>query len=299
MIFYKYQHLEKHLDRPELSGLLEGTLTIQPKLDGSNCQIWMEDGKLVISSRNHILGNHKDNHGCYQTLKNDARFIEFFKANTDVKLIGEWLVPHSIKYREDAYKKLYVFDGIKIGSENGTGQAEYIDYGGLQSHLTSYEISHVPYGQMNAKDWDKSYKTMIQMCPEFNWLLPNPETDEGEGIVVKNYGYTNPFGRKVWCKVINEEFYKLKGQKKPKIHVSKDYTIEKNFVEQHLTGHLLSKQLHKLGEFDRKRTGEYIRSCQLEFVEDFVGVEDNVDVKILNNIVAQYARNYLMDCNLL
>lgn len=302
MKFYKYQHLERDLKCKELTGILSGTLTIQPKLDGSNCQIWMENGKLVISSRTRVLGNGNDNAGCYQALKNDQRFIDFFTANPDVKLIGEWLVPHTIKYKPEAYGKLYIYDAIKIDSENEQGHALYVPYWLTRTALESCGIDHVPDLVINAEDWDHSYKQIIDLRrDEFNWLLPNPETDEGESIVVKNYGYTNPFGRKVWCKVINEEFYALKKEKKPKDRVRsvKNASIELAFIEKNLTAHLLSKQLHKLGEFERKRIGEYIRSCQLEFIEDFVTEQDDVDCKVLNNLIAHEARQYLMSEGLL
>ncbi len=294
MKFYKYQHLERDLNGKETQGLLNGMLTIQPKLDGSNCQIWMENGKLKISSRTRVLSAIQDNAGCYQALKNDHRFIDFFTAYPDVKLIGEWLVPHTIKYKPEAYRKLYIYDGIRVDSENEQGHAEYIEYSTLSIFLYEYDIEHVPYLHTNAYSWHKEYFS----TPEFNWLLPDPETDEGEGIVIKNYGYSNPFGRKVWCKVINEEFYKLKKEKKPKDRVrsAKNAEAEQAFLQANLTTHLLSKQLHKMGEFERKRIGEYIRSCQLEFSEDF---PNDLDVKVLNNLIAHEAREYLKELKLI
>ena len=54
-----------------------------------------------------------DNYHFYEQLHKDIRFIEFFQKYPHVRIFGEFLVPHQIKYYEkDVWKKFYVFDVV-------------------------------------------------------------------------------------------------------------------------------------------------------------------------------------------
>ena len=300
MQFRKYQHIENDLNNRDCSGILKGTITIQPKLDGSNCQMWLEDGKLTISSRNKVLSETEDNHNCYKSLINDIRYHKFFNDHPHIKLIGEWLVPHTVKYISEACKKFYVFDAIEFGSENEEGHATYYSYHNLVELLSEYNLEYVPYITLMDELFIKllpNILTYSPYIPTFNFLLEPSGECKGEGIVIKNYDYKNPFGRSVWCKLINYEFYKQKDSKrkeqKPKVY--KDYEKEIVLLRQ-LTDHLLSKQLNKLESKDNTRLGEYIKSCQAEFKEDFIDVYEinPFDMKYLNNKIAHRAKEYFM-----
>lgn len=304
----KYQHLENNFNIKALVGLLaDDTVLIQPKLDGSNCQMYMENGELVITSRNNILSLTFDNAGCYNTLIHEQKYKDFFNDYPNIKLAGEWLVCHKIKYNPDAYRKFYVFDAIYLDSEDEDGKADYMPYDELSLLLDEYNIEHVPHiyiythtlKEQLAKDPNLLFTSNLELS---NYLIDS-DVPMGEGIVVKNYNYKNPFGRSVWCKVINTEVFKQKVNKPKQI---KSYDFESKFVDENLNEHLLSKCYYKLaidGQLDKKLIGDYIKLCQNEFLEDFSQpyiLENKItdfNHKAVNNMVAQESIKYIRSLN--
>ena len=294
--FRKYQHVENNLHSKECQGLLDGVIVIQPKLDGSNCQIWMEDDDLIICSRNNVLSLSKDNHKCYQMLFNNERLKNFFRENSNLKLVGEWLAPHRVKYKEDAYYKFYVFDVIYL-DDDMNGASRYMDYIDAAIILDSFGLSHVPYVVTESPVFPISTSIMNwfdkasnNFKPSFeNFLCEESDDFICEGIVVKNYAYRNPFGHQVWCKIINEKFYKQqRAIQKEKIVI--DDSKEALFVSENITDHLLFKKLDEFKDLDIKKTGQFIRACQLEFLDDFKEKVVDLNIKSINNNIAKYAK---------
>lgn len=105
--FRKYQHLER-LDTQEVEGILDGTVHVFPKIDGTNASIWSSenDGLIRAGSRNRELSLESDNAGFYKWVIDNidtSRKWDIFDTFPNWVLYGEWLVPHSLKtYREDA-----------------------------------------------------------------------------------------------------------------------------------------------------------------------------------------------------
>ena len=109
MEFRRYQKIHR-LGAEENEGILDsGRCYVQEKIDGANTQIWMKDGKLCIGSRNQELGDKSFN-GFKQYVENHEGIRAFFVTNPEYRLYGEWLVRHTIAYKETAYKKFYLFD---------------------------------------------------------------------------------------------------------------------------------------------------------------------------------------------
>lgn len=61
--FYKYQHVER-LGTTETNGIEMGMCYIFPKIDGTNSQLWFNEG-LQAGSRNRHLEVENDNAGFY------------------------------------------------------------------------------------------------------------------------------------------------------------------------------------------------------------------------------------------
>ena len=122
MEFNRYQHVER-FGNEEVDGIDIGTCYIFPKIDGTNVSVWVEDcedgwKKIQSGSRNRVLDEEKDNAGFCKWVNIQITFPEFFKRYPTFKLYGEWLVPHSLKtYREDAWRKFYVFDVVEKTEE--------------------------------------------------------------------------------------------------------------------------------------------------------------------------------------
>jgi hypothetical protein len=114
-MFQRYPHLEK-LGNIEVEGIEFGNCHVFPKLDGANASIWWENDdyghcEAAFGSRNRQLTLDNDNAGFMATMKDNENVTEFFHFHPGKRLYGEWLVPHTLKdYRDDAWKKFYVFD---------------------------------------------------------------------------------------------------------------------------------------------------------------------------------------------
>ena len=100
MEFLKYQHVER-FGNPETNGIENGMCYVFPKIDGTNAQLWWDNsvygGRLMAGSRNRKLELDNDNAGFYDWACNQDRHFEFFRKYPNLRLYGEWLVPHSLK----------------------------------------------------------------------------------------------------------------------------------------------------------------------------------------------------------
>lgn len=194
MEFKKYQHI-KRFGHDDVKGIEIGVVYIFPKIDGTNGSIWYENGELQFGSRNQYLGQGGDNQGFRKALCDDSRLHNFFKDNPDLRLYGEWLVPHTFKgYRDNAWNKFYVFD-VKNDYLD-----VYLHYDQYSKLLEKYDIDYIP---AMVAVVNPSYK-YLEDAVDANKYLTNGEI--GEGIVIKNYNFINKYGNVVWAKIVRQEF---------------------------------------------------------------------------------------------
>ena len=230
MNYNKYQHIER-LGSAEVEGILEGLCYVFPKLDGTNSQLWWNNG-LKAGSRNRELSVESDNAGFYNWALTQSNILSFFENRPDLKLYGEWLVPHTLKnYNSNAWRNFYVFDVIR---EDGS----YLPYEEYNALLLFYAIPTIP---VLAIKTNPSLSELNSIVSENKYL-----TSEGigEGIVIKNYNYTNKYGRKTWAKVIADEFKVQKGTSTKDI--SEQKPIEFQIVETFVTEAFVRKELAKI-----------------------------------------------------
>ena len=129
MEFKQYQHIER-FGTMEVEGIEIGTCHVFPKIDGTNGSVWMENDSVWCGSRKRPLTIESDNAGfligIYET---EERFKSFFIMYPNIRLFGEWLVPHSLKtYWDDAWRKFYVFDVVQdlLGEEPSGEKFKYL-----------------------------------------------------------------------------------------------------------------------------------------------------------------------------
>src|SRR4051812_35005769 len=93
------------LGKEEVEGILSGLCHIQEKVDGANTSIWLaENGELKMASRTRILGDEEFN-GFVPWVKAHPLIEDYLRNNPKHRLYGEWLVRHTIAYKETAYRK--------------------------------------------------------------------------------------------------------------------------------------------------------------------------------------------------
>lgn len=234
--YKKYQHVEK-LGSTEVEGIEIGYCYIFPKIDGTNSHLWMdEDGKLQCGSRNRVLSLDKDNAGFMEWATTNPRIITVMQALyckwPGCHVYGEWLVPHTLKtYKADAWRRFYIFDIVK---KDGT----YVKYEKYKDILDrcGYEDYIVPLRIIKNPKPENFYQ-----CLDENKYLINDDAGIGEGIVIKNYDFTNKFGRQTWAKLVTSDF-KQKHIKTMGAPVSSGTAyVEESIVDDFLTVDIIEK----------------------------------------------------------
>jgi RNA ligase len=203
MTFIRYPHLERFGNTP-VENIEFGITHIFPKLDGTNASLWREehDGvpDFIIKggSRNRVVTLDNDNQGFLMAiLKNEKPYVDFFIDHPTYILYGEWLVPHTIKnYREDAWRRFWIFDVY----DRSTGK--FLPYEVYQPLLEAAGLDYIPCIKMYKNG---SYDNFLHEAKNnAGFLLP--EGGVPEGIVIKNYNWTNKFQEVTWAKIVLSEF---------------------------------------------------------------------------------------------
>lgn len=180
------------LGKDEVDGILEGICYIQEKVDGANTSIWIEEGiGLMLGTRTRILTTHEEFNGFVPYVMMHEGIKALLEVHPTYRLYGEWLVKHTISYKETAYKKFYLFDIY----DNATG--EYLPTLQVESLAEVHQIEMVPRCAVFTSPTPEAIKELVGKS-KFG--------DRGEGVVIKNYDFRNKFGDLVFAKLVSNEF---------------------------------------------------------------------------------------------
>lgn len=241
MEFIKYQHVERFgTDQTEHIEL--GECYVFPKLDGTNASVWMAEGRLCFGSRNRRLSLDADNAGFMSWGVTSVALLDYFKANPTHRLFGEWLVPHAISnYRDDAWRRFYVFDVVVPDETNDRGY-KHLHYDAYRTGLEAHGLDYVPPLAIMR---NASYDQLVEQLPQNVFLLKDG-TGSGEGVVLKRYGFVNKYGRETWAKLVTSEFK----EKHAKIHgppiKNGEAMVEEVIADKYVTTALVEKELAKI-----------------------------------------------------
>ena len=235
MQYRSYQHIEK-LGNKAVEGILKGRCSLQPKIDGTNGVVWLgDDGIVHAGSRKRDLTLDNDNAGFYNTIIHNENIKSYLLEHPDHYLYGEWLVPHTIKYYDpSAWKHFYVFDVY-------SDERCYIPYDEYSKELDKFGIKYIPE---IISIVDPTIDDLTKCLKESKYLIP--EDKMGEGIIIKNYSYRNPYGRCIFAKIVAEEFFDTKSKLRSKNHEIKNMNSEKDIVERLLSEPLIRKEFAKI-----------------------------------------------------
>ena len=236
MEFKKYQHIERY-GTDEVEGIDIGQCYVFPKIDGTNGSIWYDQQLGVCAgSRNRQLTLDSDNHDFYREVCTDVRYIDFFKGYPTLRLYGEWLVPHTLKtYRDGAWRKFYVFD---VYDSDGVP----LHYDVYSPILVDCGIDFIP-PLLIVKN--PSYERLVHCMENVNTYLIDEGKGVGEGIVIKNYTYTNKYGRRTWAKMVRNEFKDQHRINQP-TEVGEKVSVEERIVGEFLSDAMIDKAYAKI-----------------------------------------------------
>lgn len=235
-MFREYTHIER-FGNDEVQGLELGECYVFPKLDGTNASIWIENGEICAGSRKRQLSETADNAGFFQwTQENADKLREFFYLWPNFRLYGEWLVPHTFKkYRKNAWRKFYIFDVFDDAKES------YLPYDRYEL-ITLHLFDIVP---PLCIIYNATYDSLLVEMKN-NGFLVEDGTGYGEGIVIKNYSYTNRFGRLAYAKIVSQEFKDRHPIAMGATKKTMGELVELAICDKYITPHLVEKTYSKL-----------------------------------------------------
>jgi len=256
--YVKYQHVEK-IGTVGCDGVLDGLVYVFPKLDGTNANVWREEGGICFGSRKRKISTESDNAGFAKWCSQSVSLNKLMGSlPLGIHVFGEWLVPHTLKtYEESAWRRFYVFDIF----DPETGM-------------------HVPYPELEKICEDAGYKDYIKPIN----ILRNPTKDDiiecakgntwmitdgiGEGVVCKNYSYKNKFGRQTWGKYVVSDFK----QTKTACRAEDPCRVEVLIVDSFLTKDIVDKVIARIDDdLEKKRRVPFILgSVYHDFLEECI-----------------------------
>lgn len=251
MEFKKYQHLER-FGNDEVEGIELGKLYIFPKLDGTNAQVWLDDeGNIKAGSRNRELTLERDNAGFYKFVLENENIKKYLEKHPTHRLYGEFLVPHSLKtYREDAWRRFYIFD-VCLDKEDGS--VEYIPYDIYKPLVEEFGLDYIP---PIVTMTNGSYEYFIRTLDNNTFMIQDGK-GVGEGIVIKNYDYYNKYKRQIWAKIVTNEFKEIHKREMGVNNIKTEKVIEQEIVDDYCTAAFIEKEYSKIlnetGEWDNRK----------------------------------------------
>ena len=262
MEFVKYPHIER-IGSDDVEGILEGTCYVFPKIDGTNASVWLEDGVLNCGSRRRELSLESDNAGfCAYIDKFPFALSDLLVANPTWTLYGEWLVPHTLKtYREDAWRKFYIFDVF----DNLTGK--FVPYDTYALILDEHDLTYIPL----MVSVDNPTEEWLTKKLDANTYLVEDGKGYGEGIVVKNYDFVNGYGRTTWLKFVRNEFKEHHGKEWGAPKVSMKNGVEQDIASEYITAGRVEKVAEKMresGSVNSRRIPELLSRTWNDIISD-------------------------------
>ena len=264
-IFIKYQHIERY-GTDEVDGIQSGMCHIFPKLDGTNAQCYMGNNELKFGSSKRLLSLDFDNAGFMAQMLKDERIKAFFNDYPDLRLFGEFLVPHSLRtYKEDAWREFYIFDVIELKFEGETPIPRYLEYEEYLAITSKYGLKCIPPIAIK----DDPDEDFFNRCIEKNTYLIREDKGVGEGIVIKNYSFINKYGRKTWAKIVTKEFKEKHRLKRSSTDIIKP-DVHNAIIDKLLTREMILKTYEKVrqmnGSFTSKNTFQLLNTVYHDFI---------------------------------
>lgn len=272
MEFKQYQHLERY-GTTEVQDICIGKMHVFPKIDGTNSSVWIDNGQVHAGSRKRHLTLDQDNAGFLEWALNNPKLYYYLQKNPTHRLFGEWLVPHSLKtYREDAWKKFYVFDVAVDKTEEEIlhqqdAELRYLSFDEYEPLMKEYEIDYIP---PICTIKNASYEQIINQLIK-NVFLVEDGKGTGEGIVLKNYDYRNKYNRQTWAKIVTSEFKEKHSKEMGASELEGKKMVEVEIAEKYVTQALCEKVYAKIendGGFTSKNIPQLLNVIYYDIVKE-------------------------------
>lgn len=279
MKFEKYKKIYR-LGKEECEGILLGRVYVQEKVDGANTQIWLEDNEICTGSRSHRIVEGFNGFCAY--VKMDEPIKKFFEDYPNYRLYGEWLVRHTIQYKETSYKKFYLYD---IAEENGH-----------MLELSEVEMLALRYGIPYPQIFDVIENPREEQIQKYVGLTNLGE--DGEGVVLKNPAFVNKFGDQQYAKVVTQKFKEDNGLVFGGNNKYSDTYWEMYIINKYMTLERIQKLIHKIQptvdkplglEHTPRIAGTAFHDMMTEEIWEICKKVGTIDFKKLNGLATRKA----------
>ncbi|MEG0153643.1 MAG: RNA ligase family protein [Cellulosilyticaceae bacterium] len=236
MEFMRYLSL-KRFGTDEVEGIELGKCYIFPKIDGTNASVWYEDG-IKAGSRNRTLSVDNDNADFCKWAEEEIRLKYFFQDHPHLRLFGEWLVPHTItNYRDDMWKRFWIFDVYDNQKER------YLEYDEYYPLVAKYELDLLLCTHCLV---NPTIDILLDIAPGVSLFGMKDGYGQGEGIVIKNYGFVNKYGRYGSAKVVLNEFREKHIKEFGKNNMEIKKSVEELIIDDFCTKAFVEKEYAKI-----------------------------------------------------
>lgn len=251
-MFIKYPSLENHYNVKLMTSELDKLVTVSEKIDGSNASVIAADGQIYFASRNQMVdGNWNDIERVTKEIAEVAMHYHQ-RLMVPVQIYGEIFANSILRRFKYGGTKFRAFD-IRI-NEKLQSQNIFSNY-----VPSSLRVPHTVTTLGDALEID--VETIQSAYDETGAIV--------EGIVVK--GLVEPIrdarGDIVAIKKKTKRFSEMKAQKPAKVvdNLNEAQLLLLNYVNEARVKSAESK----LGEYDIKRTGEFLKEISTDAIEDF------------------------------
>lgn len=282
MAFKKYMHIER-FGNDEVQGIELGNCWIFPKIDGTNASVWLEDGRVCAGSRNRQLTEEADNAGFWKFATDNVNIRYCLGKFPWIRLYGEWLVPHSLKtYRDDAWRKFYVFDVYD------DDEGRYLHYDEYSPILRESWIDYIP---AMAKFKNATYDGLLNELDKNTFLIQDG-SGIGEGIVIKNYDYRNRFGELKFAKIVTTKFKEQHRRVMGPDEKKGPDLVEQKIIDECAGEHLINKVYAKIVNECGGWNSKYIPRLFSTVYHDLIREELWTVLKKLKNPAVNFSTLY-------
>lgn len=280
MEFLTYKKIYR-LGKDETEGILQGKVYVQEKVDGANVQVWIgEDGHIHMGSRSKEVTSGFQGFCAYVQMSEPIKIL--LAEHPDYRLHMEWLVRHTIPYKETSYRKAYLFD-----ITNKEGKMFETDL--VVDIAKKYGI---PYPQLFDVIENPTEEQISKYVGQTNL------GKFGEGVVLKNPSFINKFGEGQYAKVVTQKFKEDNALVFGGNNKHSDTYWEMYIVNKYMTAERIEKLMHKLepvieGKLGFEHTpriaGSAFHDMMTEEIWDICKKVGKVDFKELNRLAQRKA----------
>lgn len=280
MIVKKYQSIDRHGKRNTQETLFEGArIVVWEKIDGANASFKREGDTVLAFSRNNQLDEHNTLGGFFEWVQGNIKAEDL---KDGVIYFGEYTNPHKINYGENT-KKFFLFDVYNEITE----KYEPLQIVKYEAERLSLNLAPIFYeGEFQSLEHIMEFVGKSQLAPD----------GIGEGVVIKNYSYTDRFGNQIFTKIVTKSFQETNGGKVKEFKVSKDPLT--SFIEDTVTEARVEKMLHKLVDEGKLKEdyaiedmGTILKLLGSSVYEDVMKEEADTLAKVIKNRVGRAVPN--------